>query len=70
MPNGNGNLQGNYRSEYAICNTAGEELKRDGQELDGEIVGGKAVKIRGLNIQNVNNINELHINNLQISPVE
>ncbi|MCX6824516.1 MAG: hypothetical protein NT085_05325 [candidate division SR1 bacterium] len=66
----NNNLPANYRSEYAICNTAGEELQRNGQELDGQIVGGKAVKIKGINIQNVNNINELHINNLQISPLE
>ncbi|MEI6119070.1 MAG: hypothetical protein WCP92_07875 [bacterium] len=66
----NNNLPANYRSEYAICTTTGEELQRNGQELDGQIVGGKPVKIRGLNIQNVNNINELHINNLQISPLE
>jgi len=45
-PNGNGNLPGNYRADYAICNNTGEELRRDGNELEGQIVGGKNVRIR------------------------
>gem|GEM_PF-1427518 len=63
----NNNLPANFRREYAFCNSTGEELKRDGQELEGQMVGGKAVKIRGLNIQNAN---QLDVNNLQISPLD